>query len=352
MNFDKYRICEIIKDKLQHYGTKVISKLGPVVNPLLINHKKEDNHLLIFYFHGLFESMNQRALNHIDPQHNMLVNQFDEFLDYFLNHGYKFIKSEDLLTGIEENQRYAMITFDDGYFNSMPALEITNKYKIPGIYFLTTSNIIENKSYWWDIVYKYRHKQGNSLEAIGKEQSFLKGFKHPEIEKYIIQNFGIKSFEPWSDIDRPFSPDEVRYVSESPFSTIGNHTHNHAILTNYEEEGIKEEIMNSNKILFELTGKLPNDIAFPNGNYNKQILELTEQLGFRFAFTTDPGKNRIRPSNKNLICLKRLMTTTTDIKEIGSFYRLGANPDTVYSDVKGQVTFLAKAIMLMRVMRK
>jgi peptidoglycan/xylan/chitin deacetylase (PgdA/CDA1 family) len=343
-----------IKKKLDKFVTEAIGKLGPYINPLLLKLKSENKQLLIFYFHGLFDSLKQKELYHIDPQHNMLVSQFDEFIDYFLNHGYKFIKSEDLLTltGIQENQRYAMITFDDGYFNNMPALEITHKYKIPAIYFISTRNIIENKSYWWDIVYKYRHKQGNSHKAIGKEQSFLKGFKHSEIEKYIIENFGIKSFEPWSDIDRPFSPDEVKYLSESPFSTIGNHTHNHAILTNYEEEGIKEDIMDSNKILFELTGKLPKDIAFPNGNYNKLILELTESLGFRFAFTTEPGKNLHRVDYENLTCLNRFMTTTDNIKDLGSFYRLGSNPNLSYLSVKGQMTSLAKAIIVMRFFRK
>ena len=183
---------QIIKNKLDKFGTKAIGKLGPYINPLLLKLKSENKQLLIFCFHGLFDTLKQKALNHIDPQHNMLVSQFDEFIDYFLNHRYKFIKSEDLLSGMQENQRYAMVTFDDGYFNNMPAFDITKKYKIPAIYFLTTRNIIENKSYWWDIIYKYRHKQGNSLKAIGKEQSFLKGFKHPDIEKYIIQNFGIK----------------------------------------------------------------------------------------------------------------------------------------------------------------
>jgi peptidoglycan/xylan/chitin deacetylase (PgdA/CDA1 family) len=139
---------------MDNVGPDLIEKIGYFLNPLLLNLKKEKNQLLVFTFHGFFESEKQKDLSHIDPQNNMTVQQFVDFLDYFLGHNYKFISPVDLVSGLENDQSYAMLTFDDGYFNNISAIEILEKYKIPALFFITTKNIIGNKSYWWDIIYK------------------------------------------------------------------------------------------------------------------------------------------------------------------------------------------------------
>ena len=150
---------QYLKEKLNSHGPLFIEKIGSIINPLLLSFKNENNQLLVFYFHGLFESQKQRDLNHVDPQNNMMVSQFCDFIDYFLNHRYKFIIPEDLNAGLQYDRPYAMITFDDGYFNNMLAIEVLNKYSIPAVFFITTMNVMENKSFWWDIIFKYRAKQ-------------------------------------------------------------------------------------------------------------------------------------------------------------------------------------------------
>jgi len=331
-----------IKERLNKYVPEFIEKLGYFLNPLILNFKNENNQLLVFFFHGLFESQRQKDLNHIDPQTNMMVIQFVDFIDYFLNHKYKFIIPEDLLAILKNDQPLAMITFDDGYFNNTLAIDILNKYGIPAVFFMTTKNIKEYKSFWWDIIYKYRTKQGSSLETIRYEQRSLKSYKHPFIDEYIVKNFGIEAFKPWSDIDRPFNEIEVNNLAKSPYVSIGNHTHNHSILTNYNKEEIKEELRESNKILFDLTGTLPTATAFPNGNYNNLVLEATEEEGFQFAFTTQPKINLLPVEHGNLICLNRYITNTTKITKFGSFCRLGYEPDSLYTGLKVKMKSLIR----------
>jgi peptidoglycan/xylan/chitin deacetylase (PgdA/CDA1 family) len=147
-----------IKNTYENYSLKVIKNLGYLINPFLLNFKSEKNRLLIFYFHGLYESLNQKQLNHIDPQNNMTVLQFIDFIEYFLHHKYNFIVPEDLSNGLKEDQSYAMLTFDDGYFNNILVLEILRRYNIPAVLFITTNNVKENKSYWWDIIYQINIK--------------------------------------------------------------------------------------------------------------------------------------------------------------------------------------------------
>ena len=312
----------------------IIEKLGYLFNPLILKFKNEKNKLLIFYFHGLYESTTQKDLNHGDPQNNLTVSQFEKFIKYFLQKKYHFIKPEDLLEDLPANQPYAMITFDDGYFNNSLALDVLNKYNVPATFFLTTNNIIENKSFWWDVVYRNRMKQGVSLKKISEEQQSLKNFKYPEIDNYIENKFGSNSYKPWSDIDRPFTRSEIRSIAQNPLVSIGNHTHNHAILSNYMQEEMINEFRLSNQILFELTGKTPIAVAFPNGNYNESILNVAKKMGFRFAFTTQNHINHLPFIDNEMICLNRFMAKTEDIKTYGSFIRMGYNPHLLYNNLK------------------
>jgi peptidoglycan/xylan/chitin deacetylase (PgdA/CDA1 family) len=323
-----------LKEGLNRYSVNFIDKLGCLLNPLILNFKNENNQLLVFFFHGLFESQKQKGLNHIDPQNNMMVGQFVEFIEYFLSHGYRFILPEDLIKGLKNDQPYAMITFDDGYYNNMLAVEILNKFRIPAVFFITTKNMLENKSFWWDIVFKYRAKQGSSIENIRNEQRSLKKHKYSYIEKYIESNFGNEAYTPWSDIDRPFTESEIRNLVENPYVSIGNHTHNHSILTNCNNDEIKEELRESNKILLDLTGKFPIATAFPNGDYNKQVLDAFEEEGFRYAFTTEQKKNLLPINNDKLVILDRYMTDTTKISKYGGYCRIGYTPDLFYARLK------------------
>lgn len=335
-----------LKTTLDRFGVAFIEKVSNYINPVVLKFKNEHKQLLVFCFHGLFESHEQKSLNHIDPQNNMTTEQFVEFIEYFLSHNYKFIRPKDLISGLEHEQPYAMITFDDGYYNNMHALEILNKYKIPAVVFVSTKNVVENKAYWWDIIYKYRVRQNNAIEKIRREQEWLKNFKYCFIDDYILKNFGIKSFAPWSEIDRPFSKDEIKQLAKNPYIGIGNHTHNHSILTHYNEKEMKEELRVSNKILFELTNTAPLSIAFPNGNYNKMILQMTREEGFQYAFTTEPGRNLFPIENNKLTCLNRYMANTSNISRFGSFCRLGYDPRDLYEDLK------IKTMVLLRLKSK
>jgi peptidoglycan/xylan/chitin deacetylase (PgdA/CDA1 family) len=325
---------QLIKEKITDSFRGLAEGLGLLVNPIILNISGEDNQLLVFYFHGLFESPEQRKLNYIDPQKNMTVSQLDDFIDYFLNHNYKFIQPSDLVNGLQMNRRFAMITFDDGYYNNILSLNLLEKYGIPAVFFITTKNIIENKSFWWDIIYKYRSKEGANSIKIRNEQEFVKHYKYDKIDSYIIKNFGPDSFKPWSDIDRPMTENEVRFLSKSPFAIVGNHTNNHAILVNYDRKEIKEEFVVSNQILARLTGKVPDSVAFPNGDFNNLSLEVVKEMGFQVAFHAMPGKNRLPLKNENPILLSRFMTNTSNIKNYGGFFRVGYTPRLVLSSLK------------------
>lgn len=251
----------------------------------------ERNGVLAFLIHGLFKDQKEISLNHVNPQQAITIEMFKEFIEYYLKLGYKFISQMDILNGLDQNKKYVMITFDDGYFNNQLAVPILNQYKVPAVFFISTKYILQDKCFWWDVIYRERIKRGFSLTLINKEIQNQKIKKHDEIEKYIIENFGKKAFTPISDIDRPFKPNELQKFSNEKYVYLGNHTTNHAILTNYSFKEIKNEIIEAEEYLLSLTGVKTNFISYPNGNFSKLIIQATKACDIQLGVTVDQEKN-------------------------------------------------------------
>lgn len=326
-----------IKQKIDFSIPLMINRMGVIFNPFILKFRNEKNQLLIFYFHGIYESLKQKEQNHVSPQNNVTKKQLSEFVEYFLQNDYQFIAPKDLEKGLQEDKSYIMITFDDGYYNNFYSLPILEEFQVPATYFFTTKNLISNTSYWWDVVYKYRTQEGVLLEDVRKEQNYLKRFKHSEIDEYLLDNFGNSCFDPWSDLDRPMSTEELKIFANHNLVTIGNHTHNHSILTNYTLNEVALELKRSNTILSEIIGYSPNIIAFPNGNYNSSLLKLSKDEGFKYLFTTDDFINRLPLKNTDGIILNRFMARTIPISNYGSFSRLGYDGNKLYNDLKKKI---------------
>ncbi len=334
-----------LKNTIDRTVPKLIENIGMLINPMLLQLVSEKNNLLIFYFHGLYANEDQKKAGHILPQNNITTKQFSEFIDYFLNLKYNFISIEDLLCGSLGEGPSVMITFDDGYFNNLLAVDVLEQYEVPAIFFVTTRNIMENTSMWADIIYKYRFKQAAGLKSIYQEQEFLKSYSYREINEYIFKNFGPESFKPWSDIDRFLTPEELTTLSKSPFVTIGNHTVNHAILINYEEEEIRKELLESNDFIEQRTGDRPLSLAFPNGDFNQSLLDIVEDLGFRVAFTTIGRNNKLPFENSKLLCLDRFMAEPSKVYKYADFCRLNYQPEMLYLSLKKRMLGKNKPVL-------
>ena len=106
-------------------------------------------------------------------------------------------------------------------------------------------------------------------------------------------------------MDRPLTADELKNLSLQPFVEIGNHTHTHAILTNYSTAANKEEMLQAQDNLEKITGTRPLSVAYPNGNYSDGIVVAAKDVGFKMGITTLESKNCLPLKNSDLFCLKR-----------------------------------------------
>jgi peptidoglycan/xylan/chitin deacetylase (PgdA/CDA1 family) len=265
---------------------------------------QEKNGLLSFLFHSLFRDEAEIALNEVDPLQRTTVDQFRRFVEYYLEHDYRFIAAADLLEGLAPDRKYAVITFDDGYFNNTLALPILEEYGIPATFFVSTENVRQNKCFWWDILYREHLARGTSPRALQRARLELKSKTTEQIEAALKDRFGAGAFVPHGDIDRPFTPAELREFAKHRYVALGNHTANHAILTNYTPDEARKQVMEGQRCLEEMTGIRPSVIAYPNGAHSVEILETCEQAGLKVGFTITPGKNPIPVDSQSTALLR------------------------------------------------
>jgi peptidoglycan/xylan/chitin deacetylase (PgdA/CDA1 family) len=269
----------------------IIGAVDKLISDNYCHFIKEKNALITFLFHGLFNDKSEINLNCVDPQQGITTNMFRRFIEYYLRNGYIFISPHDILNGLEIDKKYVLITFDDGYYNNHLALSILQEYQVPAIFFISSNHILHNKSFWWDVIYRERVKENISVEQIRKEQVKLKQKKNDEIEQYLVDSFGGNALTPICDVDRPFTPSELKDLSKDPLVFLGNHTGNHAILTNHSHSEIKLEIDCSQNFIFNLTGVKPIMIAYPNGNFSEEVLNTSQEAGLKLGITVKAKKN-------------------------------------------------------------
>lgn len=248
--------------------------------------------LLIFYFHNLFREASEMDLNEILPQQKLTVQQFRQFVEYFLEMGFHFISPDDLIKDNIVSHKNVIINFDDGYFSSLQVLPILKEYNVPACYFVVANNIKENKLFWWDVLYRERCKRGTPEKSILLEISWLEHSKlTEEIERYIVNEFGKDVYQQTSGLDRPLTSSELKSLSQNELITIGNHTCDHLILPLYSDLEIRFQIENAQAIINELTGSKPYIISYPNGEYDQRVVEISKAAGLPLGFTCEQRFN-------------------------------------------------------------
>ncbi|MBA4542316.1 MULTISPECIES: polysaccharide deacetylase family sporulation protein PdaB [Thermoactinomyces] len=100
---------------------------------------------------------------------------------------------------------------------------------------------------------------------------------------------------PWAESH----PDLVKRIVDMGYE-IGSHGHRHDNYSEYNDQQIRTQIGKADAILTKLTGKKPKLIRFPNGDFDKRVLQIAGQMGYTtIQWDTDsfdwmnPGKEKI-----------------------------------------------------------
>ena len=74
-------------------------------------------------------------------------------------------------------------------------------------------------------------------------------------------------------------PEIVKKIVERGYE-IGSHGHKHVNYSSLEDEEIRKQIQTAHQILSELTGREPKLIRLPNGDFDKRVLRIANELNY------------------------------------------------------------------------
>ena len=169
------------------------------------------------------------------PSTNIRMADFKEHLEMIKKNNIKFVNPsnfEDELNN-NKNQRKVLITIDDGYQSFYDnAWPILKESKIPFILFISTREVGKNGYMSWENI--------------------------KEIEKY-------------------------------DFVEIGNHSHTHDYLIDFDDAAIENDLKKSISIFEENLGKNSIFFSYPFGEYSLSLKKIVVNLGFKYAFGQHSG---------------------------------------------------------------
>src|SRR5882724_111487 len=257
---------------------KIILSLDEKFASRFLSAIREEGALLCFLFHGLFENDKEVRSGVTDPQQGITVAMVRAFLAHFHELGYEFVSPHRILEGLQPGGKYVLLTFDDGYYNNVRALPVMEEFKAPAVFFISSDHAGEGKAFWWDAAYREGRKCGKTEAEIRRTVAGYKRMKTEEVERELKREFGKDALRPVGDLDRPFTPGELCEFARHPLVSLGNHTKNHAILTNYSLAEAQEQIQGGQDAIQLMTGKIPEMISYPNGNSSVGIQEVARQI--------------------------------------------------------------------------
>jgi len=268
-----------------------VRQIDYALNSACLKAFPERRSLIIFLFHIIFRSEDEASSNAVWPLQGITLERFRQFMEYFQNHNYTFVSPDDILNGLDNKRNYCMITFDDGYYNNRHVLGLLEEYKAPALFLISTDYVKNNRSFWWDVLHRERSKTGMAAEATGKEINSLTPARNEDIEKRLRDEFGEAAFVPLGDIDRPFTPQELKEFAREKYVFLGNHTGRHSYLTKYSPDEIRSAILSAQNDMHEITGEFPSCISYPHGAYSGEVIRIAEQAGLKLGITVDDRKN-------------------------------------------------------------
>ena len=82
---------------------------------------------------------------------------------------------------------------------------------------------------------------------------------------------------------------QIKEISSSDLVTIGNHSHSHDYLIDWEDDKIKSDLIMSIKIFKDKLNYSPKIFSYPFGEYSSNLKKIVSDLNFEFAFGQHSG---------------------------------------------------------------
>lgn len=313
-------MMQFVKSNVRHVAAFIY-------NALRLHRWRHKGKVAILMYHRVLPKKNA-VDESVQPGMYVTPDVFDKQMS-FLRENFQILSFHDLLEHRDKLANvktcYCAITFDDGWVdNYVYAYPILKKYGIPATIFIPTAFVGQKKWFWQErFAYLLRYMDNLSISNVPLKYSRLINGLLGKRDRSEVISLGIERLKDYpeseiSDIveiiknaiglDVPeerviLNWDEIREMSKNAIS-FGSHTKNHRILTKLPLEEVKRELKDSMQILVEQEINFVPVLAYPNGNYDKDIQALAERCGYHAAVTTQFGFEDV--SDYNHFGMKRI----------------------------------------------
>lgn len=224
--------------------------------------------------------------------------RFEEHLDA-LRGRFPVTGLGELLAG-EAPDRAVAVTFDDGYADNLAeAVPRAARYAVPLAVFVAVEPILEDGFFWWDELVSRAggegalarlHARWKELSADGRRHA-LAALRDADDGDGRPGPVALEARQ--GDPCRPLTPPELRELAAVPGVTVGAHTLSHPCLAALPAGEQLREMAGSRARLEEHLGRTVDLFAYPfgkAGDVSAETRRLAARVGFRAAFTTEPGR--------------------------------------------------------------
>jgi len=297
---------------------KVVKKLSWVWNDLLyksnlktIKTSNTDRRILVY--HGVTKNaktdINSRFIS---------TSLFEKHLLFYKTH-FHVVSLEDYLAGASQQDKLTIaITFDDGYLNNLEeVLPLLEKHAIPATFFITTIEKAGYKYLWPDLIDLYRYTGPKNATFLGMDfqkrkheyvstkgtlKQLLKSGKwldKKEVCDQILADNAFINDKRMFPYFKLMNEEQIKLLSNSPYASIGSHALYHNCLTKVTLEEAQFEIKESKKHLEKLIDNPIDFFAYPDGDYNESLIEITKNSGYKHQLLLDYNDPK-HPKDKRL----------------------------------------------------
>tara|TARA_Y100000816_G_scaffold228786_1_gene173909 strand:+ start:432 stop:1286 length:855 start_codon:yes stop_codon:yes gene_type:complete len=208
----------------------------------------------ILMFHGV--SYNRHKGINKEDQPHIVLEEFELILNWLMKR-FDFLSLED---AFNNNKSGVLLTFDDGFNNNYSNVyPLLKKYKVPGLFFISTQHVKDPNN--WLRFINNNNKGKNFTKNISDEYK--------------------------SDFFDGISEKNLKKMASDSLITIGSHTVTHPVLTKCSDKELYIELKKSKSYLEKIINKKIDAFAYPFGIYDERVLSHVKKAGYKIAFGTD-----------------------------------------------------------------
>jgi peptidoglycan/xylan/chitin deacetylase (PgdA/CDA1 family) len=214
--------------------------------------------------------------------HNPSVALFESILKWLSEQGYRCISIKELEYHISQNlvnEKMVFISFDDGWKGNLELIQTIERWKVPVVIFVPTHAVVSG-NYWWEFSMIEGQEEYSNIK---NTENFKKLSEEIFIEK-------IEILKQKYQLERScLSLEELIRISKHEYITIASHSVTHPILSKNSYKTQTWELMESKRILSTWIKQNIEYISYPNGDYNKDTIEIAKKCSYKLGFTTHHG---------------------------------------------------------------